>query len=99
MNNHLRIAWRTGDGLVPGSPQPADVLSALAHPGGVDLDLTTRDAVLCCRVDLPYPAGATGAWVVTCARCGQTSPPLGVSGRVDDPRSVTLPCMDPPIGR
>lgn len=91
MTSAHRIGWRiTGADWRPAGP--AEVLSALAHPAGVDLDLTTRDAERVCRVDLPYPAGSCGAWLVTCSRCGATSPALGASGRPDDPRSVTLAC-------
>lgn len=42
-------------------------------------------------IDLPYPAERCGVYLVTCDKCGYSAA-ITTAGRVDDPRSVTIPC-------
>ena len=45
-----------------------------------------------CVVELPYPAPRCGAWQMTCDICGLRLT-ITTAGRVDDPRTVALPCL------
>lgn len=62
----------------------------LRYPNGMDLDLS-EDAALFCLVRLPYPAKRCGAHLVRCKVCG-ISIVITAAGRVDDPKSLKLPC-------
>jgi hypothetical protein len=42
-------------------------------------------------VDLPYPADCCGVLIVRCKKCG-SGHAITTAGRVDDPKSVKLPC-------
>ncbi len=87
--SHIRVAWQpsTDD---PPVPTADDVLAALAHPAGVDLDLAL-DATETCHTRLPSPAGAPGAWLVWCPIC-DLQLRCAARGRPDDPRSVRFAC-------
>jgi len=60
------------------------------YPDGIDVGPTIGDET--CKVMLPYPARRCGYYHVRCTECGQTAA-VTTAGRVDDPRSVTLPCL------
>lgn len=63
----------------------------LRFPNGVDI-------ILCpptephCTVSLPYPAKRCGSYYVECRKCG-TNLIVTTAGRIDDPRSITIPCQ------
>jgi hypothetical protein len=59
-------------------------------PNGLDLDLS-NGASATCDTALPYPARRCGYYTVICDRCGR-GVGITTAGRVDDPRSVKLPC-------
>ncbi len=61
-----------------------------AYPNGIDVDLTDG-AKVACFVDLPYPAECCGVLIVRCKSCGYSAA-ITTAGRVDDPRTVKLPC-------
>lgn len=61
-----------------------------AHPNGIDLDLTDG-AKSACLADLPYPAECCGVLIVRCDQCGYSAA-ITTAGRVDDPKTVKLPC-------
>jgi hypothetical protein len=58
------------------------------YPEGIDVDNGMRPA---CQIRLPYPAECVGLWYVECLEC-QANMLLTTAGRIDDPRSVALPC-------
>jgi hypothetical protein len=62
------------------------------YPDGLDVDITVSPSVVNCVAELPYPATGLGVWMVSCRVCGYR---VGVTaaGRVDDPRSVRMPCQ------
>lgn len=60
------------------------------YPAGMDIDLA-GGAQKACVVDLPYPAECCGVWLVWCETCGYSAG-VTAAGRVDDPRTVKLPC-------
>lgn len=62
-----------------------------AYPLGIDLDVSDG-ATAICKVSLPYPAPRCGAMMVRCLTCGYTAA-CTVAGRVDDPRTIKLPCQ------
>lgn len=65
------------------------------YPNGMDINLA--DNVLqkvCCR-NLPYPAPRCGTYSVRCVDC-QFTALVTVSGRADDPRTITIPCKVKP---
>lgn len=63
------------------------------YPLGKDVDAAHRHDRTC-WVELPYPAPRCGLYVV---RCDQCSVSVGVTtaGRLDDPRSIKVPCKRP----
>jgi len=61
-----------------------------AYPEGKDID-ASEGAALACSAAIPYPAPRCGVMIVECEKCGLRVG-LTVAGRVDDPRSVKLPC-------
>lgn len=61
-----------------------------AHPDGIDVD-GSGGASKTCKVDLPYPAARCGTYQIRCRECG-LSVGVTTAGRIDDPRSVKLPC-------
>ena len=62
-------------------PEPKD-------PNGRDIEIA--GAVRCCS-NLPYPAPRCGVYEITCNDCG-LKVALTVAGRIDDPRTITIPC-------
>ena len=66
------------------------------YPDGVDLDVS-QGAAATCTVPLPSPApfGHVGLWLLCCEICGYKAA-ISAAGRPDDPRSVTLPCLNAP---
>lgn len=61
------------------------------YPNGIDLDIS-KGRTPACRVALPYPAHRLGYYVVVCHKCGYQVT-VTTAGRPDDPRSVTLACL------
>ena len=59
------------------------------YPNGKDIEIA-GGAVRCCS-NLPYPAPRCGVYEITCNDCG-LKVALTVAGRVDDPRTITIPC-------
>lgn len=60
------------------------------YPQGIDVQ-SAAPGLPSCKVDLPYPAPERLVWAITCRRCGYRAA-VTAAGRLDDPRSVTLPC-------
>jgi hypothetical protein len=65
-----------------------------AYPEGVDL-LERPEVAAHCITLLPYPAPRCGLWVVRCPRC-RKSTHITATGRVDDPRSLSMACFQKP---
>ncbi len=63
----------------------------LRFPNGVALDCS--DGMPSCMAELPYPAKRCGQYYVECNRCGVNAV-ITTAGRIDDPRSVKLPCKE-----
>ena len=61
-------------------------------PNGIDIDYVRSVDAKTCKVLLPYPAKRCGYYRVYCRTCGY-SVLVTTAGRIDDPRSVVLPCM------
>lgn len=80
---HFTIEWKDAERDAVCKPDPK-------YPDGVDLDVT-RGKPLACKAFVPYPAKRVGAYVVTCKACGFRAG-LTTAGRVDDPRSIKIPC-------
>jgi hypothetical protein len=62
-------------------------------PNGIDVPRppgVPADAPVC-KVDLQYPAPRVGAYLIECQLCG-VKVAITVAGRVDDPRSMEVPC-------
>src|SRR5258708_891822 len=59
-------------------------------PNGMDVDFS-EGASKTCFSEIPYPAPRCGIMRVYCSQCG-ISLGLTVAGRVDDPRSIRMPC-------
>jgi len=60
------------------------------YPNGLDLDLSDGANHKCCN-NAPYPAPRCGSIVVTCNECGIVMA-YTVAGRIDDVRTLTMPC-------
>ena len=60
------------------------------YPNGMDIDMTKGEKPSCIAA-LPYPAKRCGYWSVVCDKCGYSAL-ITTAGRVDDPRTVRLPC-------
>jgi hypothetical protein len=60
-------------------------------PDGRVVDFGVGADVNRCAVELIYPAPRCGAYVIRCTTCGM-SVAVTVAGRVDDPRTVAMPC-------
>lgn len=65
-----------------------------AFPDGKDLDacvLAPDSNTESCFTRLPYPAKRCGYYGLICSLCNQ-SVLITTAGRLDDPRSIRLPC-------
>ena len=60
------------------------------YPNGMAVD-ASNGAKLTCVVDLPYPAKRCGVYRIECTVCGFIAA-ITTAGRLDDPRSVKIPC-------
>jgi hypothetical protein len=82
----LRVTWQDHGYEPQCEPNPR-------FPNGVDIDLRrpSRKPVVSCSTDLPYPAPRCGRFTIECQICGMRVA-VTTAGRVDDPRSVTIPC-------
>lgn len=79
----FEIAWLDSGKEPTCKPDPM-------YPNGVELDLS-MDASKACTVELPYPAPRIGMYRIKCRICKLTAA-CTTAGRIDDPRSVRLPC-------
>lgn len=61
-----------------------------AYPNAMDIDLT-KGAKVACLAELPYPAECCGVLIVRCAKCNESAA-ITTAGRIDDPRTVKMPC-------
>jgi len=84
MKRKLTVTW-IDRGFEPRNPPDPK------FPAGMDIDLTKGQRP-CCTTALPYPAKRCGYYVIKCATCGNNSI-ITTAGRVDDPRSVKMPCV------
>jgi hypothetical protein len=62
----------------------------LRYPDGVDLDVTGGKEPACV-CSLPYPAKRCGHYYIECKQCGVNAL-ITTAGRIDDPKSIKLPC-------
>lgn len=64
------------------------------YPEGIDIDIAYRTgATKTCSARLTYPAPRCGAFRVMCRECGQRAY-VTTAGRLDDPRSLRMPCRE-----
>lgn len=82
----LKAKWVDGKREPKCAPDPA-------FPSGKDMHAAFGSKT--CRVELPYPARRCGWYVVSCDKCGQ-SMILTTAGRADDPKSITIDCIEKP---
>jgi hypothetical protein len=77
------------------SSELAKVPPDIRYPNGIDLSVVPKghDGGVC-LVTLLRPADGIGCWVITCEECGLTVA-CTTAGRIDDPRSMTMPCRRP----
>jgi hypothetical protein len=61
----------------------------LRYPDGIHLDVSK--GAQSCQAFLPYPARRCGFFYVECKKCGVNAV-VSTAGRIDDPRSIRLPC-------
>jgi hypothetical protein len=85
MEQAHRVKWVDGKREPQCPPNPN-------YPNGIDVD-GSFGAARACTVALPYPAKRCGWYEVRCRACGlQVN--VTTAGRVDDPRSVKVACVD-----
>ncbi len=60
------------------------------YPTGIELD-ASGGVHQACTADLPYPAKRCGRYEVKCRICGVIAA-VTTAGRLDDPRTVRVPC-------
>lgn len=82
-NDHFEVLWNDS-GKWPTQPPHRE------WPNGVGLDISAG-AEFKCTVALPYPAPRIGIYEVRCVRCGYSAM-VTTAGRVDDPKTLTVPC-------
>lgn len=82
-NAHFDVVWHDS-GHEPTQPPHKE------WPSGVGLD-TSRDAEFKCVVLLSYPAPRIGNYEVRCQLCGYAAM-VTTAGRIDDPKTLTVPC-------
>jgi hypothetical protein len=82
--NHFTVEW------IDHGREPKCAANP-AFPNGIDLNETTDETEISCRVELPYPAKRCGMYTIHCTLCGKN---IGVTtaGRADDPKSIRLLC-------
>jgi hypothetical protein len=83
MRRKFKVEW------IDSGREPTQVPD-LRYPAGVDLDVTSG-ATPACVCQLPYPAKRCGHYYVQCNKCGVNAV-ITTAGRIDDPRSIKLPC-------
>jgi hypothetical protein len=77
----------SGRGKAQNPPDPQ-------YPNGMDVGMVeVGDVAATCLVELPYPAPECGRYHVDCSRC-DISIALSVAGRVDDPKTVRIKCLE-----
>lgn len=59
------------------------------YPSGKDLDCSF--GAPSCVTSLPYPAKRCGIFIIECSDCGERVA-CTTAGRIDDPRSMRMPC-------
>ena len=82
-DDQFLIEWQDGYREPSCAPNPA-------YPNGIDIDVSDGKKTAC-TVSRPDPAKRCGFYVVRCKLC-DFSVAVTTAGRVDDPKSVTLPC-------
>lgn len=83
----MKIEWIDSGREPQQSPDPA-------YPTGKDIDISDG-AAKTCFTELPYPAKRCGVYRVQCEECGFVFG-ITTAGRLDDPRSVKVPCKTKP---
>lgn len=83
IQKHVVSFRSNGRGRAQCAPNPK-------YPNGIDIDATSPGD-RSCLVSLPYPAPECGLVVVECFHCDMNIA-LTAAGRVDDPRSIRIPC-------
>ncbi len=81
--SEIKVKWYDSGRDPKSPPNPK-------YPNGIGVDLS-KGAERTCTHILPYPAPRCGYYVVECAACSYRAV-ITTAGRVDDPRSVVLPC-------
>jgi hypothetical protein len=79
----LTFKWVDGHREPKEKPNPA-------YPLGIDVDMS-HGAAKSCKTSLPYPTPRCGYYLINCTTCGYTVA-VTTAGRVDDPRSIKVPC-------
>lgn len=82
-DNQMTVTWEDSGQDPQCAPDPN-------YPDGMDLD-ASAGVQPSCKVDLPYPAKRIGVYTIICGVCG-IKVMLTTAGRLDDPRSLTIPC-------
>jgi hypothetical protein len=83
MTERFKIIWIDAKREPQCPPDPS-------YPEGLDIDGTGGRSPSC-LIQLPYPARRCGQYVVECKLCGYVIA-ITTAGRLDDPRSVRMPC-------
>ena len=86
----FQIKWIDGGREPQCAPDPK-------YPKGVDID-NSLGAAITCETVLPYPAKRCGHYLVECKVCGVRIV-ITTAGRIDDPRSLKLACLNPEVVR
>jgi hypothetical protein len=80
--NQFKVEWIDLEREPKNAPDPN-------YPNGIHIDVSQGKKS--CMTALPYPAKRCGQYYVECQKCG-TNALVTTAGRVDDPKSVRLPC-------
>mgnify|MGYP001571146432 CR=1 FL=1 len=81
--SHHSIEW-IDSGREPSCPPNPQ------FPEGIDIKAIDPEENHC-LVKLPYPAKRCGVYMIHCSLC-DTTIAVTTAGRIDDPRSVEVPC-------
>jgi hypothetical protein len=81
--------------FVPSGRGKAQCTSDPRWPNGIDID-AAKDGPGC-KVKLPHPAPECGYFLIICSECHATVA-ITAAGRLDDPRSIVIPCLLPAYG-